>query len=227
MVAWAFMSAQASRQETIRARLRQLDPSEVKAMLLAHVRNCHNTSCAICAKLRFRSWCSWNPLHGLLLTDEHGGPPEQDVVPGGAPRVLPRALLLRMLEDINAAQLLRGGIDIHKRVHVPRHLPCLNAGAAAIAAAFTSGPTGTHYATAVEIARVCPKRKHAQSAAWLVLRAAEPWSSDTHHIFPTVTRQRAVALLFLGYALSHTGRFAGEEQALSDIWRMIIMPYVL
>ena len=44
----------ASQQEQLRAKLRQLDPAQVKKMLLAHVRSCQNKACHTCHKLRER-----------------------------------------------------------------------------------------------------------------------------------------------------------------------------
>ena len=45
---------QNAQQEALRQKLRQLDPAQVKKMLLAHVRNCQNKACPTCHKLRER-----------------------------------------------------------------------------------------------------------------------------------------------------------------------------
>ena len=44
----------AQNQEAVRARLRQIDPAQVKRMLLSHVRACQNKQCQTCHKLRER-----------------------------------------------------------------------------------------------------------------------------------------------------------------------------
>ena len=64
--------------------------------------------------------------------------------------------------------------------------------------------------------------------AALVLRAAKPWSPKNHELFPKAARERAVALLLLGYRLSHgTDRFAGVEGALFDVWRTTVMSFAV
>jgi hypothetical protein len=62
------------------------------------------------------------------------------------------------------------------------------------------------------------------SAAELVLRAAEPWSSDGHDLFPAAVRARAVELLRLGVLLSWQPRFQGVGGALLDAWRQGVIP---
>ena len=63
----------------------------------------------------------------------------------------------------------------------------------------------------------------------LILRAAQPWSPDSHELFPEAARKRAVELLLLGYRLTHGqgNRFAGEEGALFDVWRMNVMAFAV
>ena len=50
----------------------------------------------------------------------------------------------------------------------------------------------------------------AGSAADLVLCAAEPWSPETHHLFPPLSRVRAVEVMLMGHRLSREARFEQE-----------------
>ena len=181
-------------REAARERLQHLDRSELKAMLLAHVRRCTSRSCPTCVLLRIRVWCLKHPLHRSLLDDEDGS------FPGDS--------------SADITNLLRSGVDIHKTILLPPN---------------RRRPTLHRYATAVDLARALQAKGQApvQSPAWKVLRAAEPWSEQTHHLFPASKRDRAVTLLFLGYALCHSGRFAGQELPLLDVWLTIVMPYAL
>ena len=62
----------------------------------------------------------------------------------------------------------------------------------------------------------------AGSAADLVLRAAEPWSPQTHHLFPSEARARAVELMLLG------ARFSREDRsAVGDVWMAFVVPYAV
>ena len=61
----------------------------------------------------------------------------------------------------------------------------------------------------------------------LVLRAARPWSRDSHELYPNGARARAVELLRLGQQLSLQPRFTGEGQALMDVWVTHVMPHVV
>ena len=60
-----------------------------------------------------------------------------------------------------------------------------------------------------------------------VLDAAAPWSPATHALWPPAKRRRAAELLRLGQQLSLLPFFAGEEQALRDLWRTSVMPAAL
>ena len=62
------------------------------------------------------------------------------------------------------------------------------------------------------------------TAAHLVLRAAGPWSEQTHELFPVDARARAVQLLLLGHRLSREERFFGQEMAFVDTWMNHVMP---
>jgi ankyrin repeat protein len=57
----------------------------------------------------------------------------------------------------------------------------------------------------------------------LVLRAAEPWSTRTHDLWPDHTRAMAGAILRIGYAVARE-RCQGSEHAFLDAWRDIVMP---
>ena len=65
------------------------------------------------------------------------------------------------------------------------------------------------------------------SAAHLVLRAAEPWSPATHHLFPAAARARARELLWLGYGLSVQPRFRGEQASFFDVWQVYFLPWAV
>ena len=114
---------------------------------------------------------------------------------------------LHHLEVIDAARaraLLRDGADIHARAE-------------------PDGPTPLSIAHAL----------HAQgaaasgSAAALVLSAAEPWSPQTHALFPTASRARAVEMLVVGHRLSRESRFEGESVGLFDAWMVAAMPHLV
>jgi len=63
----------------------------------------------------------------------------------------------------------------------------------------------------------------------LVLKAAE-WSPQSHELFPTAARKRAVEVMRLGYLIAwDEERFEGREGAapeLADIWRAFVLPRV-
>merc|ERR1712091_339623 len=85
-----------------------------------------------------------------------------------------------------ARALLRGGADL------------------CAAAAGADAPTPLSLAERLRAEGLAP----AGSAADLVLRAAQPWSPQTHHLFPSVARARAVELTLLGAQLSREDRSA-------------------
>ena len=58
-----------AQQEQLRQKLRQLDPAQVKKMLLAHVRSCQNKQCHTCHKLRERI------RQSRAQQQQHGMPP--------------------------------------------------------------------------------------------------------------------------------------------------------
>jgi hypothetical protein len=62
-----------------------------------------------------------------------------------------------------------------------------------------------------------------------VLRAAAPWSPDTHEIMPTTARSRARELLGIGYALARSN-LSGcrvDAHALVDVWTAFVLPYAI
>ena len=70
----------------------------------------------------------------------------------------------------------------------------------------------------------------AGSAADLVLRAAEPWSPQTHHLFPSEARERAVELTLLGAQLSRESRFDdihGSAMGMRDVWMAFVVPHAV
>ena len=60
----------------------------------------------------------------------------------------------------------------------------------------------------------------AGSSAWLILQAANPWSLETHNLFPEATRSRAKELGRMGslIARSELLRKSGQETAILDVW---------
>ena len=68
-------------------------------------------------------------------------------------------------------------------------------------------------------------------AARLVVAAAQPWSPQTHELWPSGGRAHAKALVRLGWRLSNTqqspGPFGNEAEAVMDTWRGIVMVHAL
>ena len=111
---------------------------------------------------------------------------------------------LRIVEATRARALLRDGADLH-------------------AAAAPGGPTPLSLARGMDAAGDVADG----STAHLVLQAAKPWSEATHGLFPLAERERAAALLRVGWELSRQARFSGEEMALFDLWREHVVPYAV
>jgi hypothetical protein len=59
--------------------------------------------------------------------------------------------------------------------------------------------------------------------ARLVLRAAEPWSSRTHHLWCDATHALVWPILCIGYALANE-RCRASVHAFVDAWRDVVMP---
>eukprot|EP00966_Prymnesium_polylepis_P329966 7385643-Prymnesium_polylepis.1 len=85
------------------------------------------------------------------------------------------------------------------------------------------GPTPLLLAQAMRLEGRAPD----DSAAHLVLRAAEPWSPGTHGLFPAAVRARVVDLMLLGHSLSHEARFQGSEAAIFDLWMGLVVPLAI
>ena len=70
-----------------------------------------------------------------------------------------------------------------------------------------------------------------REAARLVGDAAQPWSPQTHELWPARGRARAEALVRLGWRLSSTDRspgpFGNEAQSIMDAWRGLVMVHSL
>ena len=70
-----------------------------------------------------------------------------------------------------------------------------------------------------------------REAAGLVVDAAQPWSPQTHELWPARGRARAEALVRLGWRLSSTDRspgpFGNEAQSIMDAWRGLVMVHAL
>uniref|UniRef100_A0A7S3ASR4 Uncharacterized protein n=1 Tax=Haptolina ericina TaxID=156174 RepID=A0A7S3ASR4_9EUKA len=108
---------------------------------------------------------------------------------------------LTIIDAARARELLRGGADLH-------------------ATAVADRPTPLSLAHALDTAGNAAEG----TAAHLVLRAAGPWSEQTHELFPVDARARAVELLLLGHRLSREERFFGQEMAFVDAWMHHMMP---
>ena len=107
-----------------------------------------------------------------------------------------------------ARALLRGGADLRA------------------AAAGADAPTPLSLAERLRAEGSAP----AGSAADLVLRAAEPWSPQTHHLFPYYDRRDARELILLGAQLSRESRFDdihGSAMAIRDVWLAFVMPHAV
>jgi hypothetical protein len=109
-----------------------------------------------------------------------------------------------------ALALLRGGADLRA------------------AAAGADAPTPVSLAEQLRAEGSAPTG----SAADLVLRAAKPWSPQTHHLFPSEARARAVELTLLGAQLSREARFEKEDDpnggvAVWDVWMGFVVPHAV
>lgn len=84
-------------------------------------------------------------------------------------------------------------------------------------------------ASPLSLARALQRRGLAPkgSSADLVLRAAEPWSPSTHHLFPARARARASLLVRQGWLLSRTPPFHSQAQALVDVFRELVLPHAI
>ena len=102
----------------------------------------------------------------------------------------------------------------------------LRDGAALHARTLAGGPTPLSLARAAAAHGEAP----AGSTAWLVLRAAAPWSPDTHEFMPMTARARARELLGIGYALARSGSSNSsgcrvDAHALVDVWTAFVLPH--
>ena len=116
---------------------------------------------------------------------------------------------LGMLTPECARALLRDGADLHAR-------------------SLAGGPTPLSLARAAAAHGEAP----AGSTAWLVLRAAAPWSPDTHEFMPMTARARARELLGIGYALARSGSSNSsgcrvDAHALVDVWTAFVLPHAI
>ena len=119
---------------------------------------------------------------------------------------LPSDHHLAHLTTARTRALLRAGADLH-----------------AAAPNTPDAPTPLSLARAMHEARKAPK----DSPADLVLRAAQPWSRETHALFPAAARARVVELLLLGHCLSREPRFESEAGAVVDVFVGFVMPFAV
>ena len=107
--------------------------------------------------------------------------------------------------------------------HTRRPVGLLRDGADLHAKADVDGPTPLSLANAMQARGAAADG----SAAALVLRAALPWSPQTHDLFPTASRAYAVEMLLMGHRMSRESRFGGESVALFDAWMVAVMPHLV
>lgn len=100
---------------------------------------------------------------------------------------------LELLSYERAVALIQAGADIHARCRPDAPSP-------------------------VDLARVHPDGM----VAHLVLRAAKPWSPETHDTYPDATKRYAVSLLWIGVALA--SQRDSSSRALLDVWIGEVMP---
>lgn len=115
-----------------------------------------------------------------------------------------------------ARALLRAGADVHAEAAMTP-LGVLQSTAAKVATPYT-------------IACGMAERGEAPpgSTADLILAAAEPWSAETHGLFPEAARAHAVEVVRLGYQLSSSLRAAhGQERAFLDAWMAHVLPHAI
>ena len=115
---------------------------------------------------------------------------------------------LEVLTAERARTLLRGGSDPHSPADAPLQ----------------------QHVYAMARTTITPAERAATvhgPASEVVLLACRPWHRANHELYPTQARARAVELLRLGQQLSSQPRFAGEAQAVVDVWIECIMPHVV
>jgi CO/xanthine dehydrogenase Mo-binding subunit len=61
----------------------------------------------------------------------------------------------------------------------------------------------------------------------LVLRAAEPWSPESHSLFPPKARARAMELVRLGASLARQFKEGTCEGELNEVWRSSVLPLAI
>ena len=98
----------------------------------------------------------------------------------------------------HATALLRAGADVHARAHATAPSP-------------------------LDLANTNPE----SSAAALVLRAAEPWSRASCHLFPPVARTLAVQLLRAGHHISMQTIGPAAQADFLDAWEFHVMPQLV
>ena len=116
-----------------------------------------------------------------------------------------------------ARALLRGGADLY----------AADLHAADLHAAGVAAPSPFSLADDVRRTEGSPPPN---SAAGLVLRASEFWSPQTHHLFPSEARARAVQLMLLGTRLSRESRFDdihGSAMGMWDVWMAYVVPHAV
>ena len=155
--------------------------------------------------------------HGVSRNLPHGRSAEQTAERNGHDEVVTWLITSRLwstplhhldIIDTNRARaLLRAGADIHA----------------------STAPEGPTAPTPLSLARSLHAEGNASdgTAAYLLLRAAKPWSEQTHELFPVAARERAVALMMLGHRLSREERFSGQEVGFFDAWMRHVMSHAI
>ena len=106
---------------------------------------------------------------------------------------------LAIIDAARARALIRVGADLH-------------------AAAAAGGPTPLSLARAAAVLDGSP--------ADLVLRAARPWSRETHALRCPAARSRAVKVMLLGCLVSRLPRFEGDGGVILRVWVERVMPHL-
>ena len=60
-----------------------------------------------------------------------------------------------------------------------------------------------------------------------LVKLAARWSPESHHLFRKADRERAVAMLKVGYLLAWSPKYQGEAGALVDSWLTYVLPHLI
>ena len=60
-----------------------------------------------------------------------------------------------------------------------------------------------------------------------LVKLAARWSPESHHLFRKADRERAVAMLKVGYLLAWSPKYQGEAGAVVDSWLNYVLPHLI